>query len=262
MNKVITFIRSSLIALWILIWTLAYAVFLPLVPFSKYRIIQDFFHIILVFWGRVILLPYKIKVIGKENLKLIKGQPVIVIGNHQSTFDIFLLNGYLPLQFRWLAKAELFKIPGLGWVMRAAGYIPVVRQDHEKAIKAIDEAAKQIRNGRSVVIFPEGTWGHPDGRMLPFKKGAFHLAKNTKAPILPITIVGSNRAWPNNGKFNIYITEIKLIISKPIFPEEYEHLSIDEMIKMVRGIIEENLYKYDTYLASSSLKMATSEKEG
>jgi 1-acyl-sn-glycerol-3-phosphate acyltransferase len=90
----------------------------------------------------------------------------------------------------WIAKKELFAIPVFGWSMRRAGYIPLDRSDGRKALKSMDEAAQQMRNGNSVLIFPEGTRTR-DGQLLPFKRGGFLLAVRAGVPVVPLTIAGS-----------------------------------------------------------------------
>lgn len=116
--------------------------------------------------------------------------PAVYMSNHQGNFDIPALFAALPVQFRWLAKAELFRIPLFGLTMRTAGYIPVERKDRRLAIKSMNQAAERVAAGTSIIIFPEGTRS-PDGQMLPFKKGGFVLALQAQVPIVPIAIDGS-----------------------------------------------------------------------
>ena len=130
----------------------------------------------------------RLQVVGVEHLPA-QG-PVVYMSNHQGNFDIPALFAALPVQFRWLAKAELFRIPLFGLTMRIAGYIPVERQDRRLAVESMNLAAKQVAAGTSIMIFPEGTRS-PDGALLPFKKGGFILALQAQAPIVPIAIDGS-----------------------------------------------------------------------
>ena len=130
----------------------------------------------------------RVRIEGVEHLPA-QG-PVVYMSNHQGNFDIPVLFASLPVQFRWLAKAELFRIPLFGLTMRIAGYIPVERQDRRLAIQSMNLAAQQVAAGTSIMIFPEGTRS-PDGALLPFKKGGFVLALQAQAPIVPIAIDGS-----------------------------------------------------------------------
>lgn len=130
----------------------------------------------------------RLTILGVENLPA-QG-PVVYMANHQGNFDIPALFSALPSQFRWLAKAELFRIPLFALTMRRAGYIPVERQDRRLAIQSMNAAAQRVASGTSIMIFPEGTRS-PDGRLLPFKKGGFSLALQAQAPIVAIAIDGS-----------------------------------------------------------------------
>jgi 1-acyl-sn-glycerol-3-phosphate acyltransferase len=113
-------------------------------------------HRIANLWARMLLwlTSTRVDVIGRENVQIDK--PHIFMANHQSDFDILIVLAHIPGQFRWIAKKELFKIPIFGKAMRNAGYIEIDRQNHEKALKSLDEAARKIREGKSVVTFPEG----------------------------------------------------------------------------------------------------------
>lgn len=147
-------------------------------------------HVFATLWGRAALVlgGVRLDVEGVENIP--RDRPAIFMANHQSNFDVPILYAQLPLQFRWLAKKELFDIPFFGFAMKRAGYIPVDRADRKKAINSMRDAADRIRQGTSVIIFPEGTRS-PDGNLLPFKKGGFILALESGAPIVPVAISGS-----------------------------------------------------------------------
>ena len=148
-------------------------------------------------WGKIALLAngVQVKVEGLEHLNG-KG-PYIFMSNHQGCYDIFTLLGHLPFQFKWLAKKELFSIPFLGWAMAAVGYISIDREGTRETVEAMNEAAQKIRDGMSVVIFPEGSRS-PDGSIQPFKKGGFTLAIKSKVPIVPIAISGSREIMPKD----------------------------------------------------------------
>jgi 1-acyl-sn-glycerol-3-phosphate acyltransferase len=130
----------------------------------------------------------RLRVEGVEHLP--PPGPVVYMSNHQGNFDIPALFAALPVQFRWLAKAELFRIPLFGLTMRVAGYIPIERQDRRLAVQSMNLAAERVAAGTSLMIFPEGTRS-PDGALLPFKKGGFILALKAQVPIVPIAIDGS-----------------------------------------------------------------------
>lgn len=141
-------------------------------------------------WARGCLWLGGVRLIVEGIEHLPPSGPVVYMSNHQGNFDIPLLFAGLPVQFRWLAKAELFRIPLFGFTMRSAGYIPVERQDRRLAVQSMNAAAQRVAAGTSIMIFPEGTRS-PDGKLLPFKKGGFVLALQAQAPIVAIAIDGS-----------------------------------------------------------------------
>lgn len=157
----------------------------------------DRIHVISRFWGTVQLATAGIKV-RMEGLDRIPSPPYIFMCNHQSALDIYALLSSLPLSFRWIAKHSLFRIPFLGWAMARAGHISIDRGNAREALKAIDEAARKIREGLNIVMFPEGTRS-PDGTLLPFKKGGFALALRAGVPVVPVGIEGTSRLQPKGS---------------------------------------------------------------
>jgi 1-acyl-sn-glycerol-3-phosphate acyltransferase len=147
------------------------------------------------FWSRTMLRVVGARVTyrGLEHVRA--PGPHLFVANHQSFVDIWALTVVLPDSARYVAKAELFRIPIFGWAMLAAGFIPIARSHRSKAIASLDRAAAHVRDGLSIVLFPEGTRS-PDGRLQPFKKGAFHLALAAGAPIVPVAIRGSFAILP------------------------------------------------------------------
>jgi 1-acyl-sn-glycerol-3-phosphate acyltransferase len=120
----------------------------------------------------------------------------------------------MPRQFHWIAKKELFEIPVFGPSMRRGGYIPLDRGDGRKALQSIDEAATTIRQGKSVVLFPEGT-RTTDGKLLPFKRGGFILARKAEVPIIPVTINGSGKINPAN-QIRLFSGNITITLHPPV----------------------------------------------
>lgn len=189
-------------------------------------------------WARMLLwlTSTRVNVIGRENVLV--GKPQIFMANHQSDFDILIVMAHIPGQFRWIAKKELFKIPIFGKAMRSAGYIEIDRQNHEKAMKSLDEAAQKIREGKSVVTFPEGTRSK-DRTIKPFKQGLFHLAIKAGVPIVPISIIGAHEIMPKRTlKFRP--GKITMIIDRPVDVSGYTIETRGELIERVRGIIVRN----------------------
>jgi 1-acyl-sn-glycerol-3-phosphate acyltransferase len=189
-------------------------------------------------WARMLLwlASTKVDVIGRENV--LTDKPQIFMANHQSDFDILIVLAHIPGQFRWIAKKELFKIPIFGKAMRSAGYIEIDRQDHEKALKSLDEAAQKIREGKSVVTFPEGTRSK-DGTIKPFKQGMFHLAIRAGVPIIPISIIGASEIMPKRT-LKVRPGRITMVIDRPVDVSGYTIETRGELIEKVRGIIIKN----------------------
>lgn len=144
------------------------------------------------YWGRILcrLAGVRVRVEGVDQLDPHK--TYIFAGNHCSQYDIFAFQGYFPHDFRWIAKKELFRIPLFGQAMHRVGYIPIDRSHGRQALKSLDEAARRIACGSSVLIFPEGTRSS-DGVLREFKAGAVLLAIKAGVEIVPLGINGSHR---------------------------------------------------------------------
>jgi 1-acyl-sn-glycerol-3-phosphate acyltransferase len=188
-------------------------------------------------WSRIHLRVsgITVSVTGLENISL---PPYIIMCNHQSALDIYSLLVALPIQFKWIAKRELFLIPFFGWAMKRAGYISLDRKHPREALKAMDDAAKKIRGGLNILIFPEGTRSK-DGILLPFKKGGFSLVLRAKVPIVPVGILGSSALQPKgsfipNQKGVIYIR-----VGKPIETAQGGRSAKTEIMTTVRQAIED-----------------------
>jgi 1-acyl-sn-glycerol-3-phosphate acyltransferase len=134
-----------------------------------------------------------VRVEGRELAR--RGQSYVILCNHQGDYDILALYGFLGRQFRWVIKQELRKVPFLGWGCAAIGHIFVDRSNSRAAIASLEAAKPRLAGGVSVVFFPEGTRS-PDGRLLPFKRGGFLMARQLGLPILPVTISGSLAVMP------------------------------------------------------------------
>jgi len=189
-------------------------------------------------WGKSALLANHVKV-RMDGLEELNGKgPYIFMSNHQGSYDIFALLAHLPFQFKWLAKKELFSIPFFGWTMAAAGYISIDREGTRETVKALNEAAEKIREGMSVVIFPEGSRS-PDGSIQPFKKGGFTLAIKSGVPIVPIAITGSRDIMPKD-KLTAASGEIRIRMSPPIEIKDYSLKDRKSLMEKVSKTISKN----------------------
>ncbi|MGD8314357.1 MAG: lysophospholipid acyltransferase family protein [Syntrophobacterales bacterium] len=196
-------------------------------------------HLIGRLWGRIVLFAagVKVRVNGLQNID--PTQAYVFAANHQSQFDIFVLLAHLPIQFRWLAKKELFRIPFLGMGMKGAGYIPIDRSNRKEAFKSIDLAAARVREGTSVVIFPEGT-RTVNGTLQSFKKGGFHLAIKSKRPIVPVSLSGTFAILPKKG-FRIRPQPVLIHLGDPVPTQDVRVQDRDWLISEIRRRIQENL---------------------
>jgi 1-acyl-sn-glycerol-3-phosphate acyltransferase len=142
------------------------------------------------FWSKRLILPLaaRVKITGLEHIP--KKQPVIFMPNHQSYFDIPALIGYIPGTYRFIVKKEYYKIPVLGPYTKHSGHLSVDREAGTEAHKTLEEAKEMIKNGKSIIIFPEGTRSQT-GALGKFKRGGFAVAFASGAPIIPVAITGS-----------------------------------------------------------------------
>jgi 1-acyl-sn-glycerol-3-phosphate acyltransferase len=121
----------------------------------------------------------------------------VVISNHESTADPFLLS-HLPWDMRWIAKEEIFKLPLLGWMMHACGDIPLRRGDRTSVARMMASCEDTLRGGLSIMMFPEGTRS-ATGELLPFRDGAFELAIRAQVPLLPLALAGTRNCRPKGS---------------------------------------------------------------
>lgn len=170
------------------------------------------------YWSRIVcaMLLVRVKVKGRENID--PHTSYVFVANHQGAFDIWAIYGYLNHDFKWLMKKELEKIFLVGYACKRAGHIFVDDTKISGIRETIEESEKQLRGGMSLVIFPEGSRTF-DGRMIPFKRGAFMLASEFKLPVVPITIDGAFKAMPRTT-YCATPTTITLTIHPPIYPGE------------------------------------------
>lgn len=150
-------------------------------------------------WSAMILRGLSIPLEVESEAELDPHRPFLFMSSHRSVFDIFALFLATRHSLRMVAKRELFFIPIFGWALWMCGFIPIDRSNRESAIRSLAEAARRVREGISVLVFPEGTRG-PGDRLLPFKKGGFVLALEAGVPVVPIAILGSERIMPKGSR--------------------------------------------------------------
>jgi 1-acyl-sn-glycerol-3-phosphate acyltransferase len=181
--------------------------------------------------------PWRIHISGGENLN--PHQVYVIVSNHQSMADIPVLS-HLKMDTKWLGKAELFRVPCVGWMMRMAGDVPIDRSDRRKGATAMLQCARYLRQGCSVVFFPEGTRSR-DGRVLPFREGPFRLAIREQIPILPLVVEGSGAALPRNSWTFGETQDIQLRILDPFPVEGWDIQQVPALRDAVRQNIVDEL---------------------
>ncbi len=177
----------------------------------------------------------KLEVKGLENVDF--SRPTMLVMNHRSHFDIIALMSSTRRPLSFVAKQELRKVPFMGYGMERVGMIFIDRSNSEKARESLRVAAGQIQDGRSVVMFPEGTRSS-DGKLKPFKKGAFYLVKEAEADILPIVVLGSERALP---KHTVAIKSETITVRFGDAIKTSADSSVEELLSLTRAEMERQI---------------------
>lgn len=196
-------------------------------------------HAVHLWWCRrsVRLLGIRLRVINSD--RIVRDRPTIFVANHQSILDIIVLGAVLGLQYRWLAKADLFRIPVLGWGMRRTGYIPVERGHGQRAKRSFYQAARRVRAGNSLVVFPEGTVT-PDGNLLPFRRGGFIIARQAQATVQCLSISNTFALLPDQEDRWIprfRSGEVRVFVHEPMEPGEFGKSEVSEVMARCRSQI-------------------------
>ena len=191
----------------------------------------------------------RLQVLGLEHLD--RGSSYIYVANHASYFDIPSVLAGIPDETRIVYKKELERIPIYGWGLRLGKtYIPIERKKGSEALQSLEEAAKKVREGSSVLLFAEGTRSL-DGKLQPFKRGAFNLAVRAGVAVVPLTILGSYRVM-RKGSFRINPGMITIIVGKPIAsPGANGKTAEIQLMEQVHAVIEKN-YITDSSAASDA----------
>ncbi|MEG1254450.1 lysophospholipid acyltransferase family protein [Clostridium sp.] len=180
----------------------------------------------------------RVKVYGEENIP--KNIPVVFISNHQGNFDIPLLMSYINKPKGFIAKIETLKIPIVRTWMKYIHCVFMDRSNLRKSAAAIIEGVKIVKDGHSLVIFPEGTRSK-GGPLGEFKSGSFKLATKSNAPIVPITINGSYKLMEANGN-KIKAADVNIFIHPPIETKNLTKQEQENLPGMVKEIIESKLH--------------------
>lgn len=189
-------------------------------------------------WAKVMLATTGVRVVVHNREHAAEGEAHIFVANHMSWYDIPALASFLP-RAKFVAKAELFKIPVMGGAMRAVGMVPIQRQNRKAAFGAYEEAAKRIREGNSVIVFPEGTRGD-EYPLRTFKKGPFVLAIDAGAPVVPVLIYGA-REVIRRGSMLVHPRTVHVHLLEPVSVDGLDYDDRDMVAEKVRSRIAEAL---------------------
>ena len=202
-------------------------------------------------WSRlmcwVMLLPVKVE--GRELLD--KKQSYVFVANHQGSYDIFLIYGFLGRSFRWMMKKSLRNIPLVGKACESAGHIFVDKSGPKAIHKTYEQGRKVLQNGVSLVVFPEGSRTFT-GHMAKFRRGAFGLADELQLPVVPVTIDGSFDVLPRQKGLN-FVTwhRLRLVIHAPLSPESRGPEDIQHTLEKSYEIIMNDLpAQYQGFVAN------------
>lgn len=176
------------------------------------------------------LIGVKVDVRGLEQLD--PHQAYIFTPNHQSFIEVPLFVTYLGRNPGYLAKKEVFKYPIFGTGIRLMKIIPVDRSNSPAAVESARLATRYIREGKSYMVYPEGTRS-PDGKMLPFKKGAFIMAIEAGVPIVPVSVSGATKVMPK-GEFKVFPSTVHVTVHKPISTAGYSKENVAELMRQTR----------------------------
>lgn len=190
-------------------------------------------------WARGLawITPMRVEVKGREHID--PAQSYVLVSNHQSQYDIFLLYGWLGVDFKWVMKQELRKVPGIGVACERLGHIFIDRSNHAAAIATLEDAKTKIVDGTSVIFFPEGTRSR-DGKLKRFKRGAFRMALDLGLPILPLTVTGTRDVLPA-GTSDLLPGSASLIIHEPVPVSDLVPSDCLRLSDQVREIIASSL---------------------
>jgi 1-acyl-sn-glycerol-3-phosphate acyltransferase len=184
-------------------------------------------------WSRLVLRTTGVKMTVRFEEPLDPSRPYVFMSNHLSSADIWSLFYAVPFPIRMISKKQLGLIPIFGWAMRVGRFIFIDRQNPVAARRSIEEAARRIKAGHSVIIFPEGTRSR-DGAVGPFKKGGFHLARASGAEIVPVAILGTREIMPR-GSLLMRPGSVFVGFGKPIPTQGLDEEQRRGLTERVRG---------------------------
>jgi 1-acyl-sn-glycerol-3-phosphate acyltransferase len=196
-------------------------------------------HLLSRLWAWLILKTCGIRVVIHGLEKLRPDEPKIYMSNHRSYIDVWSIVAYFPVDMKFVAKKELTRIPVFGQALYMLGHIIIDREDRGQSFASLDRAAQKVREGRNVLIFPEGTRA-PAGRLGEFKKGGFVLAIKAGVPIVPVSVSGSSSLLPKDS-YDVRSGQVEIFIGDQIPTSGFTIEKKEPLIERVRAEIVKNL---------------------
>lgn len=224
------------IIFWLFLIILSIIILLISFPFFLLNKDSDILHKLSYYWGKLLLSISFTKLrIKRYSNKIDKSKEYIFMCNHQSFFDTYILFTLLrDFKAVFLLKKELYKIPLMGIVFKKLNYIPIERGKRESSYKSLINAINSIKNGQSVIIYPEGTRSE-DGRLLPLKKGGFIIAARSKRDIVPIKIKYRKKIIQSKGSF--LINPFQVVDAYIYDPIKSDRADVNELLKKIESLL-------------------------
>lgn len=238
-NVVSNWIRLTLGLTWVAICSLVFVVILLFcLPWRSTRVKVGNVYGSFVGRGVALLTGSKYVIKGEEHA--VPERPSIYICNHSSVLDVFVGIWMSRIGTCGVAKKEILYYPFLGQFFWLAGHLTIDRGNNSKAVRSLRKLVDFVtKNGMSIWIWPEGTRSK-SGRLLPFKRGAFHMALETKLPIVPVLLTGTHRAWPNRT-FQMFRTTVEVEFLPPISTAHWTKENLDQHIEEIVAVYDRHL---------------------
>lgn len=187
-------------------------------------------------WARAQLRANRVQVRLERAEGVDWDSPMVLLSNHRSHYDVVAMLASLPVALSFVTKQELRRLPVFGRGVESLGMIFIDRKNRERALASLERAARQVREGRVVTFFAEGTRSDDGRTMRAFKKGGFHLARSAGVPVLPLVVLGSEKVLPKHSLL-ISPGTITLRFGAPLYPEPDE--TVEDLMARTRQVMEE-----------------------
>lgn len=199
------------------IFVVAVAIFLVTAPFDRRRVAS---HLFTCAWCYMYIFAnplWRVRFEGRDRLPW-RG-PAVIVSNHLSLIDILVLSGlYRP--FKWVSKSSIFRVPFIGWNMSLNGYVPLTRGATDSVRRMMARCRELLAQGNPVLLFPEGTRS-ADGKLQPFRDGAFRMAKAAGVPVIPVALSGTHETLPKHGFVLRHRMSARVQVLEPIDPARH-----------------------------------------